>query len=411
MRPGSLADGASRIHAVSDIHTDYAINMDWARSLASEPAYRRDVLLLAGDVSDKLNVFRETLEVLADSFGAVFFVPGNHDVWCRRDGSDGTDSLDKLRRLDEVCSDVGVLTTPQRVTMAGGGYVSILPLLSFHHSSFDTEPDVTGLRLPSARAIVSDYKATKWPEPLVCGEVALAQRLDDENDILPRARATAQAQGRAGLAPLLSYGEARDGGAHVISLSHFLPRIELIPEKRFLIYPPLMSAVGSDPLGRRVAKLRPDVHVFGHTHFGWDATIDGVRYVQAALATPAERAGRPGSLQVSDTPVGVAGAAMPLRLYDSGAGGLCPPQQASWSEYYTSNPRTPSVTEPAPWVLAHYRKRAPHRLRAAGGAGAGQCRVGRRREGRAEAARLEPEGAESAGDPCPAPPPAQIRPP
>lgn len=368
---------------MSDIHTDYALNMDWARSLASEPAYRHDVLLLAGDVSDKLDIFQETLAVLAGSFGAVFFVPGNHDLWCRRDGSDGADSLDKLRRLDEICSDLGVLTTPQRVAMADGGCVSILPLLSFHHSSFDTEPDVTGLRLPSARAIVSDYKATRWPEALVCGEVALAQWLDDENDTLPGARATAQAQGRPGIEPLLSYGEARDGGAHLISFSHFLPRIELIPEKRFLIYPPLMSAVGSDPLGRRMASVRPDVHVFGHTHFGWDAAIDGVRYVQAALATPSERAGRPGSLQVGEAPVGVDGAAMPLRLYDSDAGGFCAPHMASWSEYYASNPRTPAVTEPAPWVLAHYRRRAPHRLRAAGGARSGQGKLG----GRGEAGR------------------------
>ena len=29
-------------------------------------------------------------------------------------------------------------------------------------------------------------------------------------------------------------------------------------------------------------ELKPEIHVFGHTHFGWDAVHDGVRYVQAA---------------------------------------------------------------------------------------------------------------------------------
>ena len=25
---------------------------------------------------------------------------------------------------------------------------------------------------------------------------------------------------------------------------------------------------------------KPDVHIFGHTHFGWDMVLDGTRYVQ-----------------------------------------------------------------------------------------------------------------------------------
>lgn len=36
-------------------------------------------------------------------------------------------------------------------------------------------------------------------------------------------------------------------------------------------------------------RLKPDVHVFGHTHFGYDMELDGIRYLQAPLATPAER--------------------------------------------------------------------------------------------------------------------------
>ena len=38
-----------------------------------------------------------------------------------------------------------------------------------------------------------------------------------------------------------------------------------------------MQAVGSLPLGRRVRALRPHMHVFGHSHFGWDQTLDGTR--------------------------------------------------------------------------------------------------------------------------------------
>jgi hypothetical protein len=46
-------------------------------------------------------------------------------------------------------------------------------------------------------------------------------------------------------------------------------RLELLPEKRFLFFPNLAKVVGSTLLGERVEALRPDVHIFGHTHFGW----------------------------------------------------------------------------------------------------------------------------------------------
>ena len=38
---------------------------------------------------------------------------------------------------------------------------------------------------------------------------------------------------------------------------------------------PQAKAVGSTYLGRRVRRLRPHMHIFGHTHFAWDAVHDG----------------------------------------------------------------------------------------------------------------------------------------
>ena len=46
------------------------------------------------------------------------------------------------------------------------------------------------------------------------------------------------------------------------------------------------------------------MHVFGHTHFGWDMQLDGVRYIQAALAYPYERELRMRSLTVRTKPPG-----------------------------------------------------------------------------------------------------------
>ena len=367
------------VYAVSDVHTDYKQNLEWATSLCG---HDDDVLLVAGDVSDDPTTFEATMAAFASSFGAVFFVPGNHDCWTRRDS--GLDSFEKLKQIRQICGEHGVLTTPQTLTMRCGGAVSVLPLLSWYHTSFDTEPDVTQIKLPPAKAVVGDYRATRWPEPLRNGDESLAQFFDEMCDELPGERAKEEAAGREGVTPLLSYSDARANGASVISFSHFVPSIELIPEKRYLTYPPLMSAVGSRFLEKRVEELAPDVHVFGHTHFGWDATIQrngrSTRYIQAALATPAERSRRPRSLTVSydldidqtttppkhiEPPKDALGDALPLEIWRAGANGnsgFCPPRRAAWSDHYNSRAREPSDVTPAPWVVDYYSRRAPQRL-------------------------------------------------
>jgi hypothetical protein len=63
----------------------------------------------------------------------------------------------------------------------------------------------------------------------------------------------------------------------------------LLPEKRMLFQPNLAKAVGSNYVARRIEELKPLAHVYGHTHFAWDTTIKGVRYLQWPLAYPRER--------------------------------------------------------------------------------------------------------------------------
>jgi predicted phosphodiesterase len=42
-----------RVFALSDLHIDYEVNAGWVKSLSSVD-YLDDVLILAGDISDKL---------------------------------------------------------------------------------------------------------------------------------------------------------------------------------------------------------------------------------------------------------------------------------------------------------------------------------------------------------------------
>ena len=74
-----------RVFVVSDLHTDYAENLKWVKSLSSVK-HKDDVLLVAGDVAEVYDLFVVTLSLLKERFEHVFYVPGNHDLWCRREG-------------------------------------------------------------------------------------------------------------------------------------------------------------------------------------------------------------------------------------------------------------------------------------------------------------------------------------
>ena len=163
------------------------------------------------------------------------------------------DSLAKLALLQRVCAGLGVHTAPACV-----GGVWVVPLLSWYHASWDREPDVPGAT--PIEKVMLDYHTCKWTSlgPGVAhGSEALAAHFD-------RLNGGALAGTLAGIAA----AEAAAGGVRppVISCSHFLPRQELLPEKRMLFQPNLAKACGSDFLAARVDALRPLIHVFGHTH-------------------------------------------------------------------------------------------------------------------------------------------------
>ncbi|KAL4446687.1 hypothetical protein ABPG77_007931 [Micractinium sp. CCAP 211/92] len=326
-----------RVWAVSDIHTDYADNMEWLRQLtqqakagsatgsASGPSgpFSEDVLLVAGDVSDSPETLQTTLEICVSAFRHVFFVPGNHDLWVRRNERGKYDSLGKLGAVQALCARLGVHTAPARV-----GGVWIFPLYSWYSAEWDREPDVPG-SMPISKVMI-DFHACSWPAPLSSQDDSLAAHFDELNE-----PAFSQAVQE------IEAETAAAGGKRppIISFSHFLPRQELLPEKRMLFYPNLAKASGSDALEARVRVLRPLAHVFGHTHFSWDAQVEGIRYVQWPLGYPHEHRRRRG---------GGAGWE-PLPLYDTDAG-LAAPRDCYWSSYYAMNRRNPNNVSPAPWV-------------------------------------------------------------
>ncbi|KAK8324603.1 hypothetical protein V6Z12_A12G310800 [Gossypium hirsutum] len=178
-----------------------------------------------------------------------------------------------------------------------------------------------------------DFHACKWPGNLSNRDTSLALYFDSMNE--KNQNTVKQIQSTC---------------SQIITFSHFVPRQELCPEKRMLFYPNLPKIIGSDWLEDRIRSIHGvesssfACHVFGHTHFCWDAVVDGIsRYVQAPLACPRERKRRMNGGETW----------LPFRIYLDGEFGA-KVMPCYWSDYYAINPRTPSNTELAPWVARFY---------------------------------------------------------
>ncbi|CAJ1356702.1 unnamed protein product [Effrenium voratum] len=337
-------------YCISDVHVELKDNMEWLRHL---PRFEDAALIVAGDLGVSLMQVKHALELFKEKFEHVFYCFGNHEAWCHKSagdeelGKDVVDSFDKLERLRAVCSQLEVFTSAQ---LLHG--VWVVPVFGWYHKSWDTEPplqvprgqELAHVPLPGEK-FATDTAACKW-RGMANASVELAGLLDKQNELwgswpLPVELIENLRKPRADRAP-------------VISFSHFLPRLELMPEKRFLFTPNLTQIVGSDFIRDRVMQLQPDLHIFGHSHFPWDMTLDNVRYKSWPLGTPAEQARR-----IASYPSEEVEKWYPLPVFDS-LGRQYPSSPACWySLMYTRIKREPGSCHMADFVADVYCPKAP----------------------------------------------------
>lgn len=239
-----------RVFAVSDVHVDYEANAKWIAELSTQD-YRDDFLILAGDVSDSLRLLEVCLTSLAERFRQVFYVPGNHELWVIRDAQ-GMTSIDKFQEVCARAARCGASLRPFH-----NRKLSIVPLLGWYDYSFG-EPGV------ELKTLWMDFRACRWPAHLGMDEIV-------------------------GYFAEMNQPLARPATGTLISFSHFLPRIDImppyLPRQHRMLYPVL----GSTLLGQQIKEISPDIHVYGHSHLNRRVLIDGVTYINNALGYPSER--------------------------------------------------------------------------------------------------------------------------
>lgn len=238
-----------RIFALSDLHVDYDTNARCVEDLSTAD-YSNDVLIFASDVSDRLSMLSWCLHKLAKCLEQVLFVPGNHDLRVLHDAP-GKTTLDKFREVAAVTSDSGVSIGPFHCDS-----LSIVPLLGWYDYSFGA---LTG----TLSAAWMDFVACRWPDGLQAPEISLQFSA-------------------------LNRTQVPKGVRRVITFSHFVSRIDLLPGALPAKHRMLFPVLGSTHLDRQLRDLNSQMHVYGHSHINRRRLIDGVTYINSAFGYPHE---------------------------------------------------------------------------------------------------------------------------
>jgi predicted phosphodiesterase len=238
-----------RIFTVSDIHIDFAENDRWISHLSSND-YVDDTLILAGDISDSETRIARCFEHLARRFKFVFYVPGNHDIWIKSQTQ--SDSIDKFFQLLDLAQQSGIQTEPKRLNGT-----TIIPLFSWYDLSF-------GVMSDALQSKWMDFNHCKWPASLNTPAAQNSFFLGKNNL------------------------EQQPSTQHVITFSHFVPRIDVMPDFIPHQFRDIYPVLGSPLLDQQIRSLNSKIHIYGHSHVNRMLSIEGVKYINNAFGYPSE---------------------------------------------------------------------------------------------------------------------------
>ena len=239
-----------RIFAISDLHVDYEENLSWVEKLSTTD-FQQDILILAGDISNRFALIERVLTHLNAVFQTVCFVPGNHDLWISFDKTT-PDSISRYHEIRQLAQRLGIQTDPLHLP----NQLSIIPLLSWYDFSFAPPTD----RILRAW---QDFNHCVWPEDF--DEALVTQFFLQENEAFLHQQAHP-----------------------IISFSHFLPRIDImpsfIPEDKYFLH----AVLGTKFLELQVQQLQPIMHVYGHSHVNNEVKKGNTTYINNAFGYPRE---------------------------------------------------------------------------------------------------------------------------
>ncbi len=124
---------SSQLFALSDLHVDY--DQNWKALDTLEPR-AQDYLLIAGDISHKVDRFEACLKKLTQKFNTLYWSPGNHDLW--EDPQANISGEAKYQKLVKICQNLSVKTPEDAfdTLMLNGKKTSIATTFTAYDYSF-----------------------------------------------------------------------------------------------------------------------------------------------------------------------------------------------------------------------------------------------------------------------------------
>lgn len=161
-----------------------------------------------------------------------------------------------------MAEEYGINTGPIHLisSVSGEGIVDVCPLYSWYHSSWDTEADLVDPLIIKSESFLpfsmkwSDFRRCSWPNMSV-------RNMDFVSNIDQRTLSDMFSELNEPYISKNAMPDIANRKTHLISFSHFVPRQELCPEKRFLLEPKLTKVIGSVPLEKQIRRLAPNLHI------------------------------------------------------------------------------------------------------------------------------------------------------
>lgn len=252
----------SRLLAISDLHLGHPANRAAIATIGRHPD---DELIVAGDVGETLDHLRRAFDELLPRFAALYWVPGNHELWSVPSEPAELRGEAKYRALVAVCREYGVLTPedPYRTWGVGEQAHVVAPLHLLYDYSF--RPD--GLTAEGA---------LDWAREtgVVCA---------DESYLHPDPHPSRAAW----CAALCDRAERRlseiDRGLPTVLVNHYPLREEhaVLPRvPRFKIW------CGTRRTADWHRRFRAAAVVHGHLHIRRSRRLDGTRFEEVSLGYP-----------------------------------------------------------------------------------------------------------------------------
>ncbi|MCC7008554.1 MAG: metallophosphoesterase [Acidobacteria bacterium] len=251
-----------RLLAISDLHLAHRENRE---ALLALPRFGDDAwLVLAGDTGERPEHLTLALDVLGERVGRVIWVPGNHDLWTHRHGTERTRGQDRYEELLAICRRHGALTPEDEYLEwpdAPGTF--IVPMFLLFDYSF-RPPDVP---FDEARRWARDAGTRSadehWLDPSPWSSVAewCAARCDWTEARL----------------------DALPPHARTVLVNHWPLRYDLARPPRIPRFSLWSGTARTEDWARR---YRARVTVSGHLHLRTTLWRDGARFEEVSLGYP-----------------------------------------------------------------------------------------------------------------------------